>query len=77
MRILFNHAYSLLIMVKLYLYSILYSRPDIGVNLERSLIYCLQLYEHCYEFSFYQRLVESALMLLRFRKQGRLVEFSL
>ena len=41
-----------LIMVKLYLYSIFYSRPDVGVNLERSLIGCLQLYEHWYEFSF-------------------------
>jgi len=39
-------------MVKLCLYSIVYSRPDIGVNLERSLIDCLQLYEHCNGFSF-------------------------
>jgi len=35
--------------------STVHSRPDVGVNLERSLIGCLQLYEHWYEFSFPSR----------------------
>jgi len=55
-------------MVKLQLYSVLCSRSDVGVNLEKSLIGCLQLMSTGMSFLFYQGLVESALMLLRFRK---------